>query len=96
MSRRSRISVNKTSPIQTAARSASRSEPVTEAVVGAVADEEGVSLLQLEPLATVVDPDALNALYSGDRPGVKLEFAYHGYRVRVDVDGRIALDEIES
>ena len=96
MSRRSPIHVSKTSPIQTAARSASRSEAVTEAVVHAVADEAGVSPLQLEPLATVVDPDALNSLYSGDRPGVKLEFAYHGYRVHVDVDGRIALDELES
>ena len=88
--------MSKTSPSQTVAQSASRSEAVTEAVIGAVADEEGVSPLQLEPLATVVDPDALNALYADDRPGVKLEFSYHGYRVSVDVDGRLALEEIES
>lgn len=90
------MDVSKTSPAQTVAPSASRSEAVTEAVIEAVADEEGVSPLQLEPLATVIDPDALNALYSEDRRGVKLEFAYHGYRVRVDADGRLALDEIES
>ena len=91
-----RTGVSKTSPIQTIAQSTSRSEAVTEAVIEAVADEEGVSPLQLEPLATVIDPDALNALYTEDRPGVKLEFAYHGYRVRVNRDGRLALDEIES
>lgn len=90
-----RTGVSKRAPTRTVARCASRSETVTEAVVEAVADEEGVSPLQLEPLANVVDPDALNTLYADDRHRVTLEFAYQGYRVRVDTDGRLTLHEIE-
>lgn len=67
-------------------------ESVTEAIVEAVAEAEDVSPLELEPLAAVVDPDALNALFQGDGSDMSLEFDYRGFSVRVSDDGRVALD----
>lgn len=64
---------------------------VVQAVVGAVADAEGVSTLELPPLAEVLDPDALKGLCRDDGTDVTVEFSYHGYRVRVAGDGAVTL-----
>lgn len=68
---------------------------MTEAVVAAVADAEGVAPLELDPLAAAIDPDALNALYGDGRHGVALEFAYQGYEVAVSGDRQVAVTPIE-
>lgn len=63
---------------------------LTLAIVGEVADREGVDPLDLEPpLHEVVDPDALEALFSDSidgtaREDVAVEFDYCGHRVLVD------------
>ena len=63
---------------------------LTLAIVGEVADREGVDPLDLEPpLHDVVDPDALEALFSDSidgttREDVAVEFDYCGHRVLVD------------
>lgn len=64
---------------------------LTLAIVGEVADREGVDPLDLEPIHEVVDPDALEALFSDSidgtaREDVAVEFDYCGHRVRVDGD----------
>lgn len=64
----------------------------TEAVVYSVAEERGVDPTELTPIATVVDPAALETLFAGD--GAKpdaVEFTYAGYDVRLTEDGRIEL-----
>ena len=61
-------------------------------VVSAVADAEGVSPLELRPLATAIDPDAIEALFRTATDDVSLEFGYHGYRVRVSGDERITVE----
>lgn len=58
-------------------------ESVTKTVVSAVADAEGTSLLEIPPLADVIDPDALNALFYNGGRNTAIEFAYHGYQVHV-------------
>lgn len=73
-------------------------ESTTQAVVFAVARERGVDPTALEPLASVVDPDALDALFprhaSTDVRGPDaIEFTYGGYDVVVTRDGRIELSE---
>jgi hypothetical protein len=66
-------------------------ETVTEAVIDAVAREAGVSPLQLEPIASVVDPDALNGLFGDGRGGVRVEFEYSGYHVCLTDDLEVAV-----
>lgn len=68
-------------------------DKATEAVVSAVADAEGVSPLELRPLASVIDPDALNTLLRGNRGDRTIEFTYHGYRVRISGGGDVTLSE---
>lgn len=74
---------------------------ITEAVVSAVADAEGVSPLELPPLATVIDPDALESFVSGTagRPGTSsrtVEFRYIDYTVAIDENGDVTVDELPA
>lgn len=76
-------------------RTVRRSDHVTEAVVDAVAEAKGVDPLELEPLYTVVDPDALNNMF---RPAVgsassalELSFSMEGCEVVVRGDGEVAV-----
>lgn len=55
-------------------------EAAVTSVVSAVADAEGVSPLELTPLATAVDEGVIEALSQPDSEPV--EFTYLGYQVR--------------
>jgi hypothetical protein len=84
-------------PITTNATIALHDEPASEAVVEAVADEEGISPIDVRPpLYAAIDPDALDELASrmsrrsDDSPG-RIVFAYAGYEVTVRGDGEISL-----
>ena len=64
-------------------------ERVSTAVVRAVSAAEGREPQSLQPLATVLDPDAMNALFTPRadgtaRPGGRLSFVYSNCRVTVD------------
>lgn len=72
-------------------------EPASEAVVEAVADEEGVSPIDVRPpLYAAIDPDALDELasrmsrWADGSPG-RIVFAYAGYEVTVHGDGEVSL-----
>ena len=53
-------------------------------VVEAVAREEGVPPTELTPtLMTVIDPDALDAVFERGAEQIEIEFEYRGYVVRV-------------
>lgn len=71
-------------------------QTVTEAVVDAVAAAAGVSPLQLEPIATVVDPDALNAVFRDGETGVHVEFEYSGYVVSVTDGTDVSVTQDET
>lgn len=84
-------------------------ESVSEAVITAistVSDTEPVpdcsseSGAGLDPLYTVVDPDALDAIFhpaaGSNRPTGRVIFRYHGYEVSVHSDGHIFLEQIDS
>lgn len=84
-------------------------ESLSEGVVAAVAADAGVDAIPpadtetdgaLEPLFSVVDPDALDAVFRrGDSgatgPRGEVTFCYHGYEVTVRSEGRIALTRPE-
>lgn len=64
------------------------SESVTVAIIRAVAEATGRDPTDLEPIADVLDPDALEAIYataSADNP-IELTFQYEGCTVTVDQD----------
>jgi len=70
---------------------------LTESVIGALAEVEGVDPLELSaPLHDSIDPDALNQIfaprYDGTpRMGGTIEFANSGHRVVVTSDGEITV-----
>lgn len=59
-------------------------------VIEAVADAKGVDPVTLDPLYDVLDPDALDGLFSCDVQGC-VQFEYEGRRVTVYSDGEVAL-----
>lgn len=71
------------------------SESLSLAIIEAVAEEEGVDPVRLEPpLYTVLDPDALDQLFQSNGNGTDISIeqvtlTYHGYEVTVYSDGRI-------
>lgn len=72
-------------------------EPISLSIVEAVADAEGVDPAELDPpLATVVDPTAIDRLFSrsrADSSGVeRLSLTYRGYRVAIESDGEVHLE----
>ena len=76
-----------------------RSEPLSQAVVDAVARAEGVDPLELDaPLYEAVDPDALDALFQTEAAAVdgRIAFQYYGYEVTVTGDGLVALDAADD
>lgn len=77
-------------------------DEIGRAVVTAVAEEEGVSPVALQPpLASVIDPEALQQLVASmiSRPGVPratVEFEYNGYLVTVTEVGTVTVTELET
>lgn len=70
---------------------------VTQQVISAIATREGKSPMELDqPLYDAVDPDALNALFSGRTPPVSVQFAYLGYVVVVRGDGTIDVTDVDG
>lgn len=77
-------------------RARTENEPVDEAsrrVVESVADAAGTAPTALPSLTDVVDPDALDALFAGDRTNGQVTFHYAGYRVTVSADRRVTVVE---
>lgn len=69
-------------------------KPLSQAVIMAVADAEGVDPIDLPTLYEAIDPDALDQLLSGD--GVQVRFNYNGYGVTVDQRGVVGLESMNS
>jgi hypothetical protein len=73
-------------------------EEVSAAVVEAVSAYEDRGLPSLPPLADVIDPDALDSLFSrtsddvDDRPGL-VSFTYSSSHVLIDPNAEITVDD---
>ncbi|WP_203229085.1 HalOD1 output domain-containing protein [Halobellus captivus] len=71
--------------------------PISLQIIDTVAAAKGVSPMELTPLADVIDPDALDSLYSpATATTVTLRFEYEGYSVRIDDDGSVTLSESDA
>lgn len=71
-------------------------EPVSERVISAVADLTDADPVAMDPLYTVVDPEALDALFDPaplgrDRSPNRVEFTYNGCEVVVSGDGTVRI-----
>lgn len=77
----------------TASETDLRDEAVSERVIDAVSEATGVGPLELDPLYNVIDPDALNAIFSpvnGPQPtDAELRFTMEGCEVLVEGDGNV-------
>jgi hypothetical protein len=86
---------SKTGTTASAVESDSRSGEVSERIVTAVAEATGLDPLEMDPLFSVMDPDALNKLFSpsgtSPPPGTRLEFTMEGCEVVVHGDGEVAV-----
>jgi hypothetical protein len=81
-------------------------ETISTCVVEAVARAQGVDAIELPPLATVVDPDALDSLFrsrpdGSDRIGTRgfdgeVRFPYAGWEVTVRSETDIVVREQSS
>ena len=76
-------------------------ELVSTAVVRAVSAVEGQEPCSLRPLAYVLDPDALDALFESrfngqPRTGGCLSFVYSGCRVSIDNGEYLSIEPLES
>lgn len=62
-------------------------------ILESVAEARGCSPLDLErPLYDAVDPDALDALFSGESRFGTVQFTYLGYRVTASSDGEVSVN----
>ncbi|WP_277555510.1 HalOD1 output domain-containing protein [Halobaculum limi] len=79
-------------------------EPTSPDICVDIAREVALSVgedpTEIEPLATAVDPDSVNALVGGNRsPGAgwtELSFEYIGYIVTVCSDGVLTIDAADD
>lgn len=76
-----------------AAEDGNRSEHVSQKVINEVATATGVDPLDLEPLYSVIDPDALNAMFrrtdGSTSASLTLHFTMEGCEVIVHGDGEV-------
>ena len=62
---------------------------VSETVVDAISAAARVDPTTMPPLYETVDPDALDALFRTDAPGVSISFDYDGFTVEVEGAGTV-------
>ncbi|EMA14348.1 MULTISPECIES: HalOD1 output domain-containing protein [Haloarcula] len=68
-------------------------QSIVTAVVRAVATAERQPVETLPPLADSINPDALTACIADSNTSGHVAFDYSGYRVVVDTDGTVTVDE---
>lgn len=76
-------------------------EQVSEKVVSAVAEETDSDPRTLEPLYSVIDPDALDTLFETDELGPRrspsrITFTYSGCEIVVTGDGSVSVSELDQ
>jgi hypothetical protein len=72
-------------------------ESISHTVVMAVAEATDANPLTLDPkLSEIIDPDALNRLFSGREVNGEVAFTMGECRVRVQADGRVVVSATMS
>ncbi|WP_227380708.1 HalOD1 output domain-containing protein [Haladaptatus halobius] len=76
-------------------------QPLTEQIVTAITDAADTSHRELPPLYEVIDPDALDRLFTpiyegATRSNVRVRFAYAGYEVVVHSSGDVTVSPLDA
>lgn len=70
---------------------------VADGVIEAVSEVYGLEPTSLDPLYSVLDPDALDALFKPEGSGnLTVEFQYNGCEVQVTSDRNIVIRTIDT
>ena len=70
----------------------SEGEQTSVVIAQEIAAVEGTDPMELEPLYSAVDTDALDALLrNSDAPDLTVEFSYSGHTVRVEGPGQVEI-----
>lgn len=81
-------------------RAVCREGEVSQTVITTVAEAKGVDPLELEPLYSVIDPDALNKLFQpslgAPNPSLNLQFSMAGCEVEIQGDGEVVVTPPEA
>jgi hypothetical protein len=72
-------------------RTVGTTEQVSTVVAEAIADAAEAAPTELEPLASSIDPEALDALYESAGRGSHVTFKHAGYEVGVHGDGAVVV-----
>lgn len=77
-----------------------REGEISQTVIRSVAEAKGVDPLDLEPLYSVIDPDALNKLFrpslGAPNPSLTLQFSMAGCDVEIRGDGEVIVTPPEA
>ncbi|WP_227357367.1 HalOD1 output domain-containing protein [Haladaptatus salinisoli] len=73
------------------------SDSLTERIITTVAEADGQSVDELEPLYNAINTEALESLFASradgsSRPDGKISFQYAGYWVTVSSDGAVEIE----
>ncbi|WP_254530451.1 HalOD1 output domain-containing protein [Natrinema gelatinilyticum] len=69
-------------------------ESLSTRVIETVAEREGVAPTNLPPLYEVIEPEALDSIFTAGRG--HLVFPYYGYKITVSGDGRLEVDDSDD
>lgn len=69
-------------------------ESLTMMLISEIAEQEGINPGTLTPpISTIIDVDALEAIFSGGNDGpVKVEFTYSGHEITIEGEEEIQLE----
>jgi hypothetical protein len=77
----------------------SPNKPASQRIIDKVAEAKDVDPLDLDPLFTAVDPEALDSLFLPQLKdggvadaSAEITFEYHGYQIRVTATGCVRFD----
>lgn len=71
-------------------------EDICYEVVAEIAGRTRTDPLELDPLTTAVDPDALVALLDGPSDVLTVSFRYEGFEVTAHGSGAVELERVEA
>lgn len=71
------------------------SQSVTTAVISTVATRADTDPVDMDPLYSVVDTDALNALFQPGAEG-QVAFTYNGYEIVAHSDGEVNVSPVDE
>lgn len=78
------------------AANATQGQTISLQIINTVSSQLEVPAVELPPLSSAVDPDALDRLYASDPDSIELVFQYAGFAIHVDDNRETTLSELPN